>query len=92
MCTDTCFQLPEDTSIHHFVTELIEETKRFEETKKVRYGREEDKFNVSVVTGAVASFPGTRYGTRLLEQVLSMWCKLERTICNLDECIHAEQN
>jgi len=36
-----CFQLPEDTSIHHFVTELIEETKRFEETKKVGDGKEE---------------------------------------------------
>jgi len=37
-------ELPEDTSIHHFVTELIEETKRFEDTKKVGDGKEEDMY------------------------------------------------
>ena len=28
-------QLPEDASIHDFVIELVEETKKFEESKKV---------------------------------------------------------
>ena len=32
-------QLPEDASIYDFVIELVEETKKFEESKKVRENR-----------------------------------------------------
>ena len=35
MCLCLSVQLPEDASIHDFVIELVEETKKFEESKKV---------------------------------------------------------
>ena len=34
-CVCLSVQLPEDASIHDFVIELVEETKKFEESKKV---------------------------------------------------------
>ena len=39
MCLCVSVQLPEDASIHDFVIELVEETKKFEESKKVGENR-----------------------------------------------------
>lgn len=48
-------QLPEDASIHDFVIELVEETKKFEESKKVGKNRRCCYGNI-IVTALTVSY------------------------------------
>ena len=53
MCLCLSVQLPEDASIHDFVIELVEETKKFEESKKV--GKNRCCYGNSIVTALTVS-------------------------------------